>query len=292
MRLARLDPCLLARGLRHRAGTAPHPVPETTLEALAKNAPPRSPPTRRRATNISARASSPSRNGWRRPTACAARASTTMPPSSTGAWSGTIRATSAPPPAWPKSRATRRHDALMAEAEKLVKAERFADAQEALRPVLAENPRHADARRMQRLIEERTIKAALPRLRAAKPMSLDLRDVPVRSVFDVIGRTAEHQLRLRPRRAPRPAHQRHGARPAGRGPDPPGAHHQPARAARDQRDHRAGLPEYAGQAARVPGAGGEGVLHRQRRRQADRQHAARCCSRCATCSSTRSSAWW
>src|SRR6185503_18968799 len=55
-------------------------------------------------------------------------------------------------------------------------------------------PRNADARRMQRLIEERTIKGALPRLRAAKPMSLDLRDVPVRSVFDVIGRTANYNF--------------------------------------------------------------------------------------------------
>ena len=88
----------------------------------------------------------------------------------------------------------RRHDGMLAEADKLVKAERYGDAQEALRPVLAENPRNADARRMQRLIEERTIKGALPRLRAAKPMSLDLRDVPVRSVFDVIGRTANYNF--------------------------------------------------------------------------------------------------
>jgi general secretion pathway protein D len=86
--------------------------------------------------------------------------------------------------------AEQRQQQVVAEVEKLMQAERYAEAQEALRPVLAENPRRADARRLQRLIEERTIKAALPRLRAAKPMSLDLRDVPVRSVFDVIGRTA------------------------------------------------------------------------------------------------------
>ena len=90
--------------------------------------------------------------------------------------------------------AGRRHDGIIAEADKLVKAERYGDAQEALRPVLAENPRNGDARRMQRLIEERTVKGALPRLRAAKPMSLDLRDVPVRSVFDVIGRTASYNF--------------------------------------------------------------------------------------------------
>jgi general secretion pathway protein D len=89
---------------------------------------------------------------------------------------------------------SRRHDGILVEAEKLVKAERYAEAQEALRPVLAENPRNVDARRTQRLIEERTIKAALPRLRTAKPMSLDLRDVPVRSVFDVIGRTANYNF--------------------------------------------------------------------------------------------------
>ena len=88
----------------------------------------------------------------------------------------------------------RRHDGVLAEADKLVQAERYGEAQETLRQVLAENPRHADARRLQRLIEERTVKAALPRLRSAKPMSLDLRDVPVRSVFDVIGRTAGYNF--------------------------------------------------------------------------------------------------
>ena len=88
----------------------------------------------------------------------------------------------------------RRHDGVLAEADKLVQAERYGEAQETLRQVLAENPRHADARRLQRLIEERTVKAALPRLRSAKPMSLDLREVPVRSVFDVIGRTAGYNF--------------------------------------------------------------------------------------------------
>jgi general secretion pathway protein D len=88
----------------------------------------------------------------------------------------------------------RRHEGMLAEAEKLVKAERYGEAQEALRPVLAENPRQSDARRLQRLIEERTLKAGVPRLRTAKPMSLDLRDVPVRSVFDVIGRTANYNF--------------------------------------------------------------------------------------------------
>jgi general secretion pathway protein D len=88
----------------------------------------------------------------------------------------------------------RRHEAVLSEVDKLLKAERYAEAQEALRPVLAENPRHGEARRAQRLIEERTIKAAMPRLRTATPMSLDLRDVPVRSVFDVIGRTAGYNF--------------------------------------------------------------------------------------------------
>ena len=85
-----------------------------------------------------------------------------------------------------------RHQQLVAQAEQLARAERYAEAQEALRTVQIENPAHAEARRLQRLIDEKTLKPALvqQRLRTAKPMSLDVRDLPVRSVFEVIGRTA------------------------------------------------------------------------------------------------------
>jgi general secretion pathway protein D len=86
----------------------------------------------------------------------------------------------------------RRHRTQVANAEKLLKAGKFHDALDALRPVLAENPEQREARRLQRLIEERTAKPAIatPRLKTAatKPILLELRDVTLGSVFDVIGR--------------------------------------------------------------------------------------------------------
>ncbi len=87
-----------------------------------------------------------------------------------------------------------RHRGLVAEAEKLVKAEKYRDAREMLAPVLTENPSQRDARRLQRLIEEKTMKPAVALLQlkssVTKPISLELRDVPVRTVFDVLARAA------------------------------------------------------------------------------------------------------
>jgi len=85
-----------------------------------------------------------------------------------------------------------RHRAVVAVAEKLVKDERYLEAQDELRPVLVENPQQRDARRLQRLIDERTAKPAIitPRLKlAGAPISLELRDVPLRAVFDTISRS-------------------------------------------------------------------------------------------------------
>src|SRR2546423_2942182 len=88
----------------------------------------------------------------------------------------------------------RRHRGLVAEADKLVKAEKYRDARELLATVLAENPIQREARQLQRLIEERTTKptVALLQLRSSvtKPISLELKDVPLRTVFDVIARAA------------------------------------------------------------------------------------------------------
>src|SRR2546429_6724646 len=88
----------------------------------------------------------------------------------------------------------RRHRTLGAEADKLVKAEKYRDARELLATVLAENPVQREARQLQRLIEERTTKpaVALLQLRSSvtKPISLELKDVPLRAVFDVIARPA------------------------------------------------------------------------------------------------------
>ena len=85
-----------------------------------------------------------------------------------------------------------RHRVLLTSAESLIKQNRFVEAGEALRPILNENPQHRDARRLQRQVEERTVKPAvdIPRLgeRARKPITIELRDVPLRTVFDVISR--------------------------------------------------------------------------------------------------------
>jgi len=88
----------------------------------------------------------------------------------------------------------RRHIGIVAIAEKLVKAEKYREAEDALRPVLVENPAQRDARRLQRLIEEKTVKPAIatPRLKTTgtKPISIELRDVTLRSVFDIISRAS------------------------------------------------------------------------------------------------------
>jgi len=85
-----------------------------------------------------------------------------------------------------------RHRKLIVEAEKLVRDSKFREAEDVLRPVLVENPQNREARRLQRVIEERTVKPAIvtPRLTASalKPLTLELRDVPLRTIFDVISR--------------------------------------------------------------------------------------------------------
>src|SRR5687768_2913719 len=85
-----------------------------------------------------------------------------------------------------------RHRTILASVESLLKDERYLQALDALRPVLVENPQQRDARRLQRLIEERTAKPALAPQRlkiAGTPISLELRDVTLRAVFDTISRT-------------------------------------------------------------------------------------------------------
>jgi general secretion pathway protein D len=87
-----------------------------------------------------------------------------------------------------------RHRATVSAADKLVKSEKYLDAEDMLRPVLMENPSYRDAARLQRLIEDKVSPPAVvtPRLRTSgtKPLSLELRDVTLRSVFDVIGRAS------------------------------------------------------------------------------------------------------
>jgi general secretion pathway protein D len=89
--------------------------------------------------------------------------------------------------------ADRRHRDAVAAAERLVREARWREAADALRPVLGENPQQRDARRLQRTIDEQLAKppSAMTRLKASpKPVSLELRDVPLRSVFDLLGNAA------------------------------------------------------------------------------------------------------
>jgi general secretion pathway protein D len=88
----------------------------------------------------------------------------------------------------------RRHRALLAEADQLVKSGKYREAQDVLRPVLTENPSQRDARRLQRAIDDRLVKPAIATVQlrpsTAKPISLDLRDVTLRNVFEVLQRAS------------------------------------------------------------------------------------------------------
>jgi len=86
----------------------------------------------------------------------------------------------------------KRHRTLVASAEKLFAAEKYREAQDALRPVLAENPAQREARRLQRRIDEKLIRPALASVQlkpsSSQPISLELRDVTLRAAFDVLSR--------------------------------------------------------------------------------------------------------
>jgi general secretion pathway protein D len=88
----------------------------------------------------------------------------------------------------------RRHRALVAQAEGLAKAGRMREAQDVLRPVLMENPQQRDARRLQRAIDEKLLKPAIAsaqlRPTTLKPLSLELREVTLRNVFELLTRAS------------------------------------------------------------------------------------------------------
>jgi general secretion pathway protein D len=90
--------------------------------------------------------------------------------------------------------ADKRHRTAIGNAEKLAKEEKYAQAQDIIAQVLAENPQQRDAVRLQRAIDEKLAKPATPlrQLRSSitKPVTLDLKDVPLRTVFDVLGKAA------------------------------------------------------------------------------------------------------
>jgi general secretion pathway protein D len=90
--------------------------------------------------------------------------------------------------------ADRRHRAAVVAAEQLVKAGKYREAQDALRPVLAENPQQRDARRLQRAIDDKLTVPVMVSVQLkpaqTKPISLELRDVTVRNVFEVLQRAS------------------------------------------------------------------------------------------------------
>jgi general secretion pathway protein D len=89
--------------------------------------------------------------------------------------------------------AERRHRGAIAAAELLIRNEKYREAQDLLRPVLAENPNQRDARRLQRAIDDKLVKPVIvsAELRPpnAQPISLELRDVTLRNVFEVLQKT-------------------------------------------------------------------------------------------------------
>ncbi|HEX2200294.1 MAG TPA: secretin N-terminal domain-containing protein, partial [Burkholderiales bacterium] len=84
----------------------------------------------------------------------------------------------------------RRHRDVVAEAERLVRAGKHREAQDLLRPVLTENPQQRGARRLQRAIDDKLVKPVLVSAQlkpsTTQPISLDLREVSVRNVFEVL----------------------------------------------------------------------------------------------------------
>ena len=86
----------------------------------------------------------------------------------------------------------RRHVAVTAIAEQLVRGGKYAEAQDMLRPVLAENPQQRDARRLQRAIDDKLVKPVIVTAQlkpaSSKPISIELREVTLRNVFETLQR--------------------------------------------------------------------------------------------------------
>lgn len=86
----------------------------------------------------------------------------------------------------------RRHRAMLKEAEELLKQGNTDAAHARTREILAENSTQREAQALLRRIEQQTIKAATqtPQLSATlrKPITLEFRDAPLRSVFELISK--------------------------------------------------------------------------------------------------------
>ncbi len=88
----------------------------------------------------------------------------------------------------------RRHTVLVQEAEAASKRGDYATAESKARAVLGENPSQRGARAVMKTVAERRAQAgaAAPvlNLALARPITLEFRDAPIRSVFEVIARSA------------------------------------------------------------------------------------------------------
>lgn len=88
----------------------------------------------------------------------------------------------------------RAHQAQMAEAEAALRAGRLERAERLARTVLEQNPENRSARAILQQIAEQRAEVAVtpPQLSAAlrQPITLEFRDAPLRSVFEVISRTS------------------------------------------------------------------------------------------------------
>ena len=88
--------------------------------------------------------------------------------------------------------AEKRHRELIAQAETLAKAQKDDEALALLATVLTENPRQREARRLARQLDERSAKSAIAPLRLKspvnRPLTLELRDVDLRTAFEVLSR--------------------------------------------------------------------------------------------------------
>ncbi|MGH8694649.1 MAG: secretin and TonB N-terminal domain-containing protein, partial [Burkholderiales bacterium] len=87
-----------------------------------------------------------------------------------------------------------RHRKAIAEAKELSDAGDFDGAQMKLRPVLAENPSQRDAKALARSIDEQKTKTvstpAVLKSSLRRPVTLEFRDAPLKSVFEVLSRTS------------------------------------------------------------------------------------------------------
>lgn len=91
--------------------------------------------------------------------------------------------------------ADRRHAVLLDDAQRLFDLNQLEKAQEPLRRILAEDPRHRPARLLLRRIEERQVGRDLttsPQIksRLLRPITLEFRDADVKAMFEVISRSS------------------------------------------------------------------------------------------------------